>query len=107
MRQRVPPSRTVHVDAVASCLLSLRGSEARVDRHGMTAAAISDAIRGGMGLAGRTVDLDALLAFLGGSAGAAALGTDSVPRLLLTAWPTIVSRVRALPAVPADPETGP
>jgi hypothetical protein len=97
----------VNVDAVASLLLTLRGAEARFDRHGLTAVAIADAIRGGMGLAGNTVDADAVIGFLGGAAGSAALGVDSVPRAFLTAWPTIVSRVRALPAVPADPETGP
>lgn len=99
MRQRVVPSRIVSVDAVAVLLLTMRGSEARVDRHGLTAAAFADAIRGGMGV-GQHVDQDAVIAFLGGAAGAAALGTDSVPRLLLTAWPTIVARIRSLPSAP-------
>jgi len=99
--------RNVSLREAARALHQLRLREGRPLPALADADALHDHLAAGLGVRGDAVDVEALVAFVGGPRFAEALQLPTPAASCRCCWPVLAGTLRALPSIPADPETGP
>jgi hypothetical protein len=98
-------ARHVSLREAARALHRLRLREGRPLPALADADALHDHLAAGLGMRGDAVDVEALVTFVGGPRFAEALQVPTPAAFFQARWPAVAAALRALPPIPAGPET--